>query len=182
MVLLLALATESGAEISESKRKLIEELLGISGSASIPEQMAQQQTYFELMRIRPTFQPMMEYAVSEQRDLSPGQQQELLEKLRDFEAFAATFRTRFTERLNFSKIVVDVYYPLYDETFSEDDLAKMLEFYRTRVGRKTIELMPGIMQRAAQGIDKIVRPTAIEVIQDIVADEREKLDLAETSD
>ena len=84
--------------------------------------------------------------------------------------------------MDFSKIVAEVYYPLYDETFSEDDLAKMLEFYRTRVGRKTIELMPGIMQRAAQGIDKIVRPTAIEVIQDIVADEREKLDLAETSD
>ncbi len=174
MFLVFALATDSAAEISESKRKLIQELLGISGSASMPEQMAEQQTYVELMRIRPSFKPMMEFAVSEQRDLSKQEQQELLEKIGDFKAFAARFRTRFAERLNFSKIVAEVYYPLYDETFSEDDLAKMLEFYRTRVGRKTIESMPGIMQRASQGIDRIVRPTAIEVIQGIVADEREK--------
>lgn len=175
MVLVLALATDSGAEISESKRKLIQELLAISGSASMPEQMANQQTDMELMRIRPSYPPMMEYAVSEQQDLSEQEQQKLLEELRDFEAFAVTFRSQFTERLNFSKIVTEIYYPLYDDVFSEDELSKMLEFYRTPVGRKTIESMPGIMQRAAQGIDRIVRPAAIEIIQGIVAEEREKL-------
>jgi hypothetical protein len=174
-ICILALAADSGAEISESKKKLIQELLGISGSASMPEQMAEQQAYFELMRIRPSYQPMMEYAVTEQQDLSEEQQQKLLEKLGDFEAFATSFRTRFTERLNFSKVVAEVYYPLYDEAFSEDDLSKMVEFYRTPVGRKTIELMPAIMQQATQGIDQIVRPAAIEVIQAIVAEEREKL-------
>ncbi len=173
--LILALATDAAAEISESKRKQIQELLAISGGASMPEQMAQQQTYVELMRIRPSYQPMMEFAVSEQQDLSKEEQQKLLEKLSDFEAFATAFQTRFTERLNFSKIVAEVYYPLYDEAFSEDDLTEMLAFYRTRVGRKTIELMPGIMQSAAKGIDEAVRPTAIEVIQGIVADERAKL-------
>ncbi len=175
MFFIFALATDAGAEVSESKKKLIQELLGISGSASMPELMAEQQTYVELMRIRPSYQPMMEFAVSEQRDLSKEEQQKLLEKLVDFEAFAATFRTRFMERLNFSKIVAEIYYPLYDEVFSEDDLSKMLEFYRTPVGRKTIESMPGIMQQASEGIDRIVRPAAIEVIQSIVADEREKL-------
>lgn len=175
MFLIFALATDSAAEISESKRKLIQELLGISGSASMPEQMAEQQSYIELMRIRQSYEPMMEFAVSEQRDLSKQQQQELLERLGDFEAFAAMFQTRFIERLDFSKIVADVYYPLYDETFSEDDLAKMLAFYRTPVGRKTIESMPGIMQRASHGIDQIARPAAIEVIQGIVADETAKL-------
>ena len=45
MFLIFALATDSAAEISESKRKLIQELIGISGSASMPEQMAEQQSY-----------------------------------------------------------------------------------------------------------------------------------------
>lgn len=175
MFLIFALATDSAAEISESKRKLIQELIGISGSASMPEQMAEQQSYIELMRIRQSYAPMMEFAVSEQPDLSKQQQQELLERLGDFEAFAAMFQARFVERVDFLKIVADVYYPLYDEMFSEDDLAKMLAFYRTPVGRKTIELMPAIMQTATQGIDQIVRPVAIEVIQGIVTDERAKL-------
>ena len=167
MVLISVLASDSGAEISESKQKLIKELLGISGAALNPEQMAEQQTYIELMRIRPSYQPMMEYAVTEQADLSKKKQKKLLEALSDFEAFASTFQTRFSQRLNFSKVVTDVYYPLYGDAFTEDDLEKMLEFYRTPVGRKTIELMPGIMQLAAQEIDRIVRPAAIEVIQGI---------------
>lgn len=168
---------QSGAsQISESKKKLIAELLAISGQASMSEQMADQQTVLELMRIRPSYEPMMQLAVSEQRDLSKDEQQKLLAKLGSFDAFAEKFRARFPERLNFSKILADVYYPLYDEAFSETDLAEMLEFYRTRVGRKTIERMPGIMQRAAQGIDQIVRPIAIGLIQEIVAEQRAELD------
>lgn len=175
MLLMLALATDAAAEISEAKRKMIQELLAISGGASMPEQMAEQQAYVELMRIRPSYQPMMEYAVSEQSDLSEQQQQKLLEQLSDFDAFAEKFKAQFMARLNFSKIVADVYYPLYDEAFTEAELNEMLAFYRTRVGRKTIEKMPGIMQQAAESIDKTVRPTAIEVIQNIVTENRSEL-------
>ena len=173
--LAVSIAPSAGAEISESKRKLIEELLAISGTTEMATQMSEQQTYVELMRIRPSYRPMMEFAVSEQQDLSKDDQQKLLAELADFEGFAEQFRQRLLGELNFSKIITDVYYPLYDETFSEDDLEKMVEFYRTPVGRKTIQRMPTIMQSASQAIDRTVRPISIRVIQEIVAEKRRDL-------
>lgn len=175
LVLVLAAGPIRAGEISEAKRKLVEELLAISGYADMASQMSEQQALVELMRIRPSFKPMMEFAVSEQRDLSKEEQAKLLEALSSFEKFAESFRERLQGELDFSKIISDVYYPLYDQAFSEDDLRQMVEFYRTPVGRKTIRQMPAIMQSASEAIDRIVRPVSIRVIQDIVAAERERL-------
>jgi hypothetical protein len=175
-VVVAVIAFSASAEISESKRKLIEELLAISGYADMANQMSEQQAYVELMRIRPSYRPMMEFAVSEQRELSDEDKQRLLERLSDFDAFSEQFGTRLGENLDFSKVITDVYYPLYDSAFSEGDLEKMVEFYRTPVGRKTIRQMPAIMQNAAETIDRLVRPVSIRVIQDIVAEERRRVE------
>jgi hypothetical protein len=51
----------------------------------------------------------------------------------------------------------------------------MLVFYRTPVGRKTIEVTPSLMQEAAAGVEMAVRPLAIGLIQEIVTEERKKL-------
>lgn len=67
---ILALPGGSGAESSESKAALIQELLTISGIESFAEQMLNQAPYVELGRIQPGYGPMMELAVSEQADLS----------------------------------------------------------------------------------------------------------------
>jgi hypothetical protein len=52
----------------------------------------------------------------------------------------------------------------------------MVTFYRTPVGRKSIEVMPSLMQEAAEGIEGAVRPLAIGVVHEVVAEERAKLD------
>ena len=79
------------------------------------------------------------------------------------------------ERLNFAAIIESVYPPLYDQYFSDEELEQMLAFYRTPVGRKAIEVMPSLMVEAAQGVDRAVRPIAVGLIQQIVAEERAKL-------
>ncbi|MGB8633811.1 MAG: DUF2059 domain-containing protein [Rhodanobacteraceae bacterium] len=57
--------------------------------------------------------------------------------------------------------------PIYQKHFSSEDVADLLKFYRTRVGRKVLEEMPGIMsetmrdgqawgrKRAQQMIDQL---------------------------
>jgi hypothetical protein len=171
----LVAPSASGAELPESKRALIRELLAISGFAGLSEQMSEQQSVVELMRIKPNYQPMMEFAVSEQQDLSDEQKRLLGERLDDFDLFAQRFSSLFVERLDFAGIIEAVYLPLYDQYFSEGDLEKMLEFYRTPVGRKAIEVMPALLQEAGLGVDRVVRPQAVSLIQEIVAEERAKL-------
>lgn len=165
----------AGAELSESKKALIRELLAISGFAGASERMAEQQSIVELMRIKPNYGPMIEFAVSEQPDLSDEERRLLQERLDHFDEFAERFRSLFVERLDFAAIIDSVYLPLYDRYFSEGDLEKMLEFYRTPVGRKAIEVMPALLQEAGLGVDRAVRPQAVALIQEIVSEERAKL-------
>ncbi len=167
--------TKSDAEPSESKLETIRELLRIAGVVGMAEQMRDQQSVVELMRMQPSYHEMMEWATSEQTDLSEADRQLLLARLDDFDAFAERFRALFNERLNFSTIIETVYPPLYDKYFSEEELRQMVTFYRTPVGRKSIEVMPSLMQEAGGGVEGAVRPLAVGLIQEIVAEERAKL-------
>jgi hypothetical protein len=172
-----AKATESKSEakVTASKQEMIRELLTIAGIVGMAEQMRDQQAVVELMQMQPSYHEMMEWATSEQTDLAEADRQLLLARLADFDAFAERFRTLFNERLNFSTIIETVYPPLYDKTFSEEELRQMVTFYRTPVGRKSIEVMPSLMQEAAAGVEGAVRPLAIGLVQEIVAEERAKL-------
>jgi hypothetical protein len=171
----LMLPAKSEAEATESKQEMIRELLTIVGIVGMAEQMRDQQSVVELMRIQPSYHEMMELATSEQADLSEAGRQLLLARLDDFDIFAKRFRALFNEQLNFLTIIETVYPPLYDKYFSEEELRQMVTFYRTPVGRKSIEVMPSLMQEAGGGIDGAVRPLAIGLIQEIVAEERAKL-------
>jgi hypothetical protein len=167
--------SKGAAEASESKQEMIRELLTIVGIVGMAEQMRDQQSVMELMQMQSSYHEMMELATSEQPDLSEENRQLLLARLDDFDAFAERFRALFNERINFSTIIETVYPPLYDKTFSEAELRQMVAFYRTPVGRKSIEVMPSLMQEAAVGIEGAVRPLSIGLIQEIVAEERAKL-------
>ena len=166
---------KSEAEVSETKQEMIRELLTIVGIVGMAEQMRDQQSVVELMQMQPSYHQMMEMATSEQADLSEVDRQLLLARLDDFDAFAERFRALFIERLNFSTIIETVYPPLYDKYFSEEELRQMVAFYRTPVGRKSIEVMAPLMQEAGRGIEEAVWPLSIALIQEIVAEERAKL-------
>ncbi len=166
---------KSDAELTESKHEMIRELLTIVGVAGMAEQMRDHQSIVELMRMQPSYPQMMEFAVSEQADLSEQDRQRLLARLANFDAFAERFRSLFAERLNFSEIIETVYLPIYDKYFSEEELREMLAFYRTPVGRRSIEVMPSLLQEAGRGIEQAVQPVAVGLIQEIVAEERAKL-------
>jgi hypothetical protein len=172
---MLIQSAQSEAEITETKREMIQELLAIVGIVGMAEQMREHQGNIELMLMQPTYPQMMELAASEQTDLSEENRQLLLARLEDFDAFAERFHALFVERLNFSEIIEAVYLPLYDKYFDEKELQQLLVFYRTPVGRKSIEVMPSLMQEAAQGVEQAVRPLSIGLIQEIVAEERAKL-------
>ena len=113
--MLILARTGARRKSPRSKQELIRELLTIVGIAGMAEQMREQQSVVELMRMQPTYHQMMEMATSEQTDLSEADRQLLLARLEDFDAFAERFRTLFSQRLNFSTIIETVYPPLYDK-------------------------------------------------------------------
>jgi hypothetical protein len=172
---ILALPGSSGAESSESKTALIQELIEISGIVGMAEQMSKHHGYVELSRIQQQYGPLMELAVSEQTDLSEEDRQRLSTRLADWDHFAEQFYQRFVERIDFTRIIEKVYQPLYAKYFSADELEKIVIFYRTPVGRKLMKSMPALMQEASQGVDDAVQPHAVVLIQEIFAEARAQL-------
>ena len=60
-------------------------------------------------------------------------------------------------RAKISVAVVELAVPIYDKYFSDDELRQLMAFYETPVGKKTITVMPQLMNelmRAASNWDK----------------------------
>ena len=77
--------SEARAEISESKRLLIRELIQLSGGGQEAEQVAQ----LFLAQIRHVYGSMVEEVVASESDLSAEEKQALREHLADFDLFAS---------------------------------------------------------------------------------------------
>jgi len=164
---LALLPAPSAGEVPKTKRRLIRELLEMSGS----DQLAGQMSLAILADVEQTYPQMMEFAISEHKELNDGNKARLADELESFDDFAVKFRARFDERMKISEVIDAVYIPLYDQYFTKEDLEQMVAFYSTPVGQKAITRMPLLMQEALSGVYRIVQPQVVGLIQEIVEDE-----------
>ncbi|MDR1315784.1 MAG: DUF2059 domain-containing protein [Spirochaetales bacterium] len=57
------------------------------------------------------------------------------------------FLDAFRENLDFSSLF-DAFIPIYAKYYTHDEVMQLIEFYRTPLGRKTIELTPAITEES----------------------------------
>ena len=162
---------EARAEISESKRLLIQELLQLSGGGQAAEQVAQS----FLSQIRYVYGSMVEEVVASESDLSAEEKQALREHLADFDRFAGAFGARFAERIDLDAVLEAVYVPLYDSYFTENELRETVAFYRTPAGRKLISVLPSLMQDGLESTVTLVQPKVMALAGEILAERRMEL-------
>jgi hypothetical protein len=163
--------SEARAEISESKRLLIRELLLLSGGGQAAEQVAQ----LFLEQIRYVYGSMVEEVVASESDLSVEEKQALRQHLADFDRFATAFRARFAERIDLGALLESVYVPLYDRYFAETELREIVAFYRTPTGRKMIAVLPSLMQDGLESSAPQLEPKLMALVGEILADQRMQL-------
>lgn len=168
---LALLAAQAQAEISESKRLLIRELLELSGGGRAAEEVAQ----MFLAQIGTVYGSMVEEVLASESDITAVQKQALREHLADFERFASTFSTRFEERIDLGAVLETVYVPLYDRYFEEDELSEIVAFYRTPAGRKLIAVLPSLMQDGIEATVPLVQPKVMALVGEILAEQRMEL-------
>ncbi len=54
------------------------------------------------------------------------------------------------ELIPYEKVENDIYLPLYKEAFTESEVKELLEFYRSPIGKKSIEIEQKIIQQAVE--------------------------------
>jgi hypothetical protein len=71
------------------------------------------------------------------------------------DAYRDVFLQFFSKHLGFNSIKSD-FIDIYTEEFTEQELRKLIAFYNTPVGKKTITKLPILMQKGAQiGMSKV---------------------------
>lgn len=168
MSLLLCTSAFGQAQISQTKRQLIHELIQLSGGAQAFEQMTQ----VMLRQMQKSHGAMVQSVIASQPQLSPADKAKIKSHLGRFDRFSEKFSARFPQRIKFSEIVETVYIPLYDKYFEEKDLREIVAFYKTPAGRKVVSVMPRLMQESMQASMPIIQPRVSALVQEIIAEEQ----------
>jgi len=130
LAVLLCAAYAGGAyatdEVSAGERKKILELMGVMGVKNITRQVSMsvaKQLAYGLKQAQPDIdRKAFEIVLSVSDEVLAARSDELMGKM----------------------------VPLYASHFTESDLDELLAFYRSPIGRKTSETMPGLMQESME--------------------------------
>lgn len=171
--------TESSPQISQQpisnrKKQLIQELIELTGGEKLFRQVSQ----VTAAQLQQDFQAIIESIPTESIGVSAAQKQELLQTLsQDINRIANLYNQRLMEKINFNQIIDNVYYPLYDKYYTEEDLQAMIDFYQTPTGKKTIDVMPQLLQESIQRVSQIIQPQATQIFQEIFEQEIQRLNI-----
>lgn len=158
----------SQQSVSESKRQLIRELIEITGGEKLFRQVSQITT----AQLQQEFTGILESIVPETSGISPEKKQEMINQInQDMSRILTQYNQKLMEKLDFNQIMEKVYYPLYDKFFTEEDLQTLIDFYQTPTGKKTITVMPQLLQESIQRFSQIIQPQATQIFKEIFQQE-----------
>ncbi|MCG5059961.1 MAG: DUF2059 domain-containing protein [Limnoraphis sp. WC205] len=159
-------------QIPEEKRKLIEEFLELTGGEKTFQQVSQAM----LSQMEQQFSAMLGSDLVGSPQLSPQERQQVAANMnREMSRIAQKYNQLFLERIDYQKIVEEVYYPLYDKYFTNDDLRVLIDFYKSPTGQRTIEIMPQLLQESVQRTAQVIAPTVTSIIQEIITEELKRI-------
>jgi hypothetical protein len=165
---LFAEAAPAQEQPGAQKRALVRELLEIAGAGAAAAQL----TEVVLAELQVVFEPMVDAALEAETELGPEQREALRSHLLDFERFAAAFRLRLRERVDLRATLEAAYAPLYEQRFSQQELAEIVAFYRTPAGRKLVTAFPEIQQEGFARTLPVVQPAVMEVVGEVLGERR----------
>ena len=107
----------------------------------------------------------------------PKERQEEIQKKAVASGMHAMKRIRelSAQKIDFGTIVEQIYLPIYDKYFSTEEVNDLLKFYRSPTGKKFIESTPSFTQEAMQKSSEILLPKVMEIVNQVMAEEREKI-------
>lgn len=125
LALLLALSTPAlAAEVDPAKAKQIQQLMELTGAQNLGQQFAKIMTaqIYQVLRAAKPETPERAFLIIEEETNAMMDQE--------------------------SPALLASLVPIYDQHFSEAELKKLVAFYQTDLGKKTIAVMPRVMQES----------------------------------
>ena len=95
--------------------------------------------------------------------------------------FSKRFRELYPQRVNLEQVMEQLYYPLYSKYFTEDELRDLVIFYKSPTGKKSIMVMPQLMQESMQKSSELLNPKLIQLVNEIMEEEKKRLEEEEAA-
>ena len=89
--------------------------------------------------------------------------------------FSKRFRELYPKRVNMEQVIEEIYYPLYDKYFTENELKDIVVFYKSSTGKKFIEVTPQLFQESMRKSSELLNPKIIQLVNEIMQEEKERL-------
>jgi hypothetical protein len=145
LIISLTLFAALAAADEASKRQKIEQLLVLTNSASMMDQM------FDQLR----------GAIAQQRDMLNLSKEDSREMTNEIETVSFAM---LRERLSWDKLRPK-FIDLYAETFTEEEVEGMVAFYRSPAGKAAIEKMPKLVGQSMAITNEMMKDVLPEMMQ-----------------
>lgn len=155
----------SQQSITLEKRSLIKELFELT---QLHNQMGQM-TEAMLAQLEKQQLQLFSQSIKDGKELTDAEREA---RLKSITQQTQRVRELLTRRVNFSQLIEEVMYPLYDKYFTEDDLKGVIAFYKSPAGRKFVEAGPKLTIESITKINELLVPQMQQLLRDITEEEK----------
>jgi len=161
-----ALRAQDGGQ----KKALLKELFEVSNTRKLTEDMV----FLMLDQVKQQQQMILEQALQNKPELRQNQE-EMRKKFEEIQTYTSSrFKELLRQQMDFDRVVDDVYAPLYDKYFSEQDIKALIDFYKSETGSKFLRLTPLLAQESAIESNKIFTPILLNIMQTVTGELAQK--------
>ena len=132
--LFLFIASAAFGDEREEKRQLVSELLEVMDAKSL--------TQAAFTNLLLSAQEMFNESSVSEAELPEEYRAEIEEEERKRAAEMREFQERLFARLDYGKFFDAAYVPLFDDSFTTEELRQLIAFFKTRPGQKLLQVMP----------------------------------------
>jgi hypothetical protein len=158
--------------VSQQKKALIKELLGLmnaTANAETLKQILQQQLREPVASL--FAQGLRQFLATE--NLTPDERKRAEARVNErAERVVDRIQVEISKRINFSELLELVWTGIYDKHFTEDELKELVAFHKSAVVQKFFKLGPQLMNEATPKTQELIVPIITQVIAEIVEEEK----------
>jgi uncharacterized protein len=176
-VILFTPPTQSSVKLSKkpilkSKKELISQLLEIVGGKQTYDQTQQ----IVLSQQKQELPKILKQMIDGYSGLTPSQKKDAYARaIQNMSSALDEFGQYMSAETTYQEFLERVYYPIYDQYFTESDLKDLVAFYKTPIGRKLISISPQLSATSQKLTFEIIMPRLSEIMGRMIQKEMDSI-------
>ena len=158
--------------ISPAKRDLIRQLY----TAMKVDQLAEQSANLIMDQVNKQLPPMLSQVLGDSLELK-GKPREEFERalIESSDRVNKRIKELLPQRIKWAETMEQIFYPIYDKHFNEQELEDLVAFYTSSTGQKAIQVMPALLKESMEKSAEIMNPRLVQLLNQVMDEERQHI-------